>query len=88
MSQSCWESHIESVKPIRESAQQIRDALIHLENTSKDPKSKSEAESLPILELENFEFLLGMVIWHELLFAINIVSKTLQKEDMHIDIAT
>ncbi|KAB2610837.1 zinc finger MYM-type protein 5-like [Pyrus ussuriensis x Pyrus communis] len=87
LSQSCWENHIESVKPIRESAQQIRDALIHLANTSKDPKSKSEAESLAIHELENFEFLLCMVIWHELLFAINIVSKTLQKEDMHIDVA-
>nr|XP_008358200.2 zinc finger MYM-type protein 1-like [Malus domestica] len=80
-------SHIESVKPIRESAQQIIDALIHLANTSEDPKSKSEAESLVIHELENFEFLLGMVIWHELLFAINTVSKTLQKEDMHIDVA-
>ncbi|KAM2810936.1 hypothetical protein COP1_043656 [Malus domestica] len=87
LSQTRWESHIESVKPIRESAQQIRDALIHLANTSEDPKSKSDAESLAIHELENFEFLLGMVIWHELLFAINTVSKTLQKEDMHIDVA-
>ncbi|XP_048446217.1 zinc finger MYM-type protein 1-like [Pyrus x bretschneideri] len=87
LSQTRWESHIESVKPIRESAQQIRDALIHLANTSEGPKSKSEAESLTIHELENFEFLFGMVIWHELLFAINIVSKTLQKEDMHIDVA-
>nr|XP_028952623.1 uncharacterized protein LOC103441777 [Malus domestica] len=87
LSQTCWESHIESVKPIRESAQQIRDALIHLANTSEDPKSKSEAESLAIHELENFEFLLGRVIWHELLFAINTISKTLQKEDMHIDVA-
>ncbi|CAN6571144.1 unnamed protein product [Malus baccata var. baccata] len=80
-------SHIESVKPIRESAQQIRDDLIHLENTSEDSKSKSEAKSLAIHGLENFEFSLGMVIWHELLFAINTVSKTLQKEDMHIDVA-
>ncbi|CAN6719797.1 unnamed protein product [Malus baccata var. baccata] len=86
LSQTRWESHIESVKPIRESAQQMRDALIHLANTSEDPKSKSEAESLAIHELENFEFLLGMVIWHELLFAINTISKTIQKEDMYIDV--
>ncbi|CAN6577619.1 unnamed protein product [Malus baccata var. baccata] len=73
LSQTRWESHIESVKPIKESAQQIRDALIHMANTNEDPKSKSEVKSLAIHELENFEFLLGF--------------KTLKKEDMHIDVA-
>ena len=38
-------------------------------------------------ELENFEFLLGMVIWFDILFVINSVSKSLQSEDMQIDIA-
>ena len=28
-----------------------------------------------------------MVIWHKLLFAVNVVSKTLQAENMHIDVA-
>ncbi|GMP65562.1 hypothetical protein CsSME_00026297 [Camellia sinensis var. sinensis] len=46
-----------------------------------------EAESLVTSEIENFEFLLGMIIWHNLLFAVNSVSKTFQAEDMHIDVA-
>ena len=38
-------------------------------------------------ELENFEFSVGVIIWYDLLFAVNIVSKTLQANDMQIDVA-
>ncbi|KAL6126153.1 hypothetical protein ACLB2K_074204 [Fragaria x ananassa] len=87
LSQTRWESHVESVRPIKEQTSQMRDALVDLANTSEDPKTKSEAESLVTNELENFEFLLGMVIWYELLHAINTVSKILQAENMDIDVA-
>lgn len=56
-----------------------------MEETNEDPKVKSEAESLATHELQNFEFLLGMVIWYRLLHAVNIVSKFLQTESMDID---
>ncbi|GMP28586.1 hypothetical protein CsSME_00004062 [Camellia sinensis var. sinensis] len=75
------------VKAIRYQAPQIRDALIQLEKEADDPNTKCEAESLVTSEIENFEFLLGMIIWHNLLFAVNSVSKTFQAEDMHIDVA-
>ncbi|KAL6126146.1 hypothetical protein ACLB2K_074197 [Fragaria x ananassa] len=87
LSQTRWESHVESVRPIKEQTSQMRDPLVDLANTSEDPKTKSEAESLVTNELENFEFLLGMVIWYELLHAINTVSKILQAENMDIDVA-
>ncbi|XP_042374434.1 zinc finger MYM-type protein 1-like [Zingiber officinale] len=87
LSQTRWESHVESMKTIKEQTSKIRDALLDLAQTSKDPKTKSEAESLATYELENFEFLLGMVIWYKLLHAINTVSKFLQGENMDIDIA-
>ncbi|XP_028067387.1 uncharacterized protein LOC114270161 [Camellia sinensis] len=87
LAQTRWESSIESVKAIRYQAPQIRDALIDLANISEDPKTKCEAECLATHEIENFEFLVGMVIWHNLLFAINLVSKTFENEDMHIDVA-
>ncbi|KAA3464299.1 zinc finger MYM-type protein 1-like [Gossypium australe] len=49
-----------------------------------DAKSKSEVESL-VNALGSFEFLLGIIIWYEVLFAINIVSKKLQSRSMCID---
>ncbi|KAK4738398.1 hypothetical protein R3W88_002095 [Solanum pinnatisectum] len=66
---------------------QIRDALFKLEEVSDDPKIKSEANCLAIFELENFEFLLGMTIWYDVLFAVNSISKSLQSKDMYIDVA-
>ncbi|XP_022881093.1 zinc finger MYM-type protein 1-like [Olea europaea var. sylvestris] len=85
LSQTRWESHVESVKPIMEQTAQIREALLDLAESNEDPKVKSEVESLATHELQNFEFLLGIVIWYRLLHAVNIVSKFLQTESMDID---
>ena len=52
-----------------------------------DAKSKKKVESLA-KALESFEFLLGMGIWYEILFAINMVSKKLQSKSMCIDTKT
>ena len=35
--------------------------------------------------LENFEFLVGLVIWHDILFSINKASKKLQSKIVSID---
>ncbi|KAL2974442.1 hypothetical protein AAZX31_14G105700 [Glycine max] len=64
LSQTCWESCIESLKAVRFQTLQIRDVLFELAKASDDPKIKSEVDCLANYELENFEFLLGMTIWN------------------------
>nr|XP_011460630.1 PREDICTED: zinc finger MYM-type protein 1-like [Fragaria vesca subsp. vesca] len=88
LSTTRWESRIESVKAIVLQAPQVREALLELaEERDTDSKIRSEAKSLATFELGKFEFLLGMVIWYDILGKVNIVSKSLQSENMLIDIA-
>ncbi|GMQ05523.1 hypothetical protein CsSME_00050515 [Camellia sinensis var. sinensis] len=75
LSQTRWESHIEN-------------ALVDLyNNPTTDSIAKSEAKSLLTHELETFEFLFSIVIWYNLLFHVNSVSKILQSEDIDIAVA-
>ena len=87
LSQTSWESHVNSVYAIKTQASDIREALLQLAEQDNDPKIKSETESLASHGIGNFEFLLAMVIWFELLSAVNEISKSLQKKDMRIDVA-
>ena len=61
--------------------------MLQLYKSCDDVRSKSEAESLAS-SLESFEFLLSMVIWYKILFAINTVSKKLQSKSICIDTTT
>lgn len=69
-----------SVSAIKTQASDIREALLQLAEQDNDPKIKSEAESLAHHGIGNFEFLLAMTIWFELLFVVNEISKSLQKK--------
>ena len=57
------------------------------ETEKDDFRFTRDARSVAKSELDDFEFLVALVIWHKLLFAVNVVSKTLQAENMHIDVA-
>ena len=52
-----------------------------------DLKNSSEAKGLANNELGEYEFIVAIVIWYEVLYAINLVSKQLQAKDMLIDVA-
>ena len=87
LSNTRWESRIKSVTAIRYQAIELRSALSELCDASDtEPKDKSDAKNL-FDALGRFEFLVGMIIWHDILFAVNKVSKMLQSSTMCIDSA-
>ncbi|XP_004289060.1 PREDICTED: uncharacterized protein LOC101313258 [Fragaria vesca subsp. vesca] len=81
-----WESHIECVKAIRFHASDVREALLEVADTEIDLGVVSQANSLAEYDLE-YGFLLGMIIWFDILSAVDVVSKYLQSKDMCIDSA-
>jgi hypothetical protein len=85
LSNTRWESRIKSVQAIRYQAPQLRSALSHLRQASDIYLSdKTDADNV-FKALGKFEFILGMVIWHDILFALNTVSKKMQSPSMCID---
>ncbi|GJZ76130.1 zinc finger MYM-type protein 1-like protein [Tanacetum coccineum] len=65
----------------------IREALLQVAENDNDSKIKSESKSLATNELGDFEFIVAIVIWFEILSMVNLVSKKLQSGDMLIDVA-
>jgi hypothetical protein len=85
LSSTRWESQIKSIKAIRYQAPELRSALLSLsEDSDTEAKDRSDAKNLFDI-LGSFEFILSMVIWYDILFAVNTVSKKLQSPSMCID---
>ncbi|XP_039045651.1 uncharacterized protein LOC120185532 [Hibiscus syriacus] len=87
LSTTRWESRVDSVKAIRFQIVEVREALLQVTENDNDSKIKSEAKSLATNELGDFEFLVSIVIWFDILYTVNLVSKNLQSKDMLIDVA-
>ncbi|XP_050876930.1 uncharacterized protein LOC127080662 [Lathyrus oleraceus] len=87
LSSTRWESRVESVKAIRTQMLEFTEALLEVSENNLDPKIQNEVKSLATNELGDFEFLMAIIIWFEILSAINSVSKLLQEKDMLIDFA-
>ncbi|KAK1424137.1 hypothetical protein QVD17_19454 [Tagetes erecta] len=65
----------------------VREALLQVGEQDKDAAISSEANSLAEKDLSEFEFLVTIVIWYNVLNHMNIVSKKLQSKDMHLETA-
>ncbi|VFQ87752.1 unnamed protein product [Cuscuta campestris] len=57
------------------------------QGTENDAKTLSQARSLVESELCDFEFLVATVVWYDILYAVDPVSKNLQAKDMLLDVA-
>lgn len=82
-----WESKISSLEAVRFQYPNIIDTFIKLYEKTDDPVAASEAKSLAE-HMEGFEFLFTLVIWYDILFQVNIVSKAMQSETMDISNAS
>jgi hypothetical protein len=67
--------------------EEIREAFLHVSENDNEDNICSEARSLATNELGDYEFLVGIIIWYEIIFDINLVNKQLQEKDMLIDVA-
>ena len=87
LSDTRWECRLESVEALWYQMSEIREALFAVADQSWDPMVKAKAESLANFEVGNFEFILATIIWYDILFAVNTVSKSLQSANMQLDVA-
>ncbi|XP_040278430.1 52 kDa repressor of the inhibitor of the protein kinase-like [Bufo bufo] len=78
-----WECRVESLKAVRYQYVEIHDALLDLEENLDDHTLASEARSLSAM-MEDFSFIVTLIIWYDLLFQVHIVSKSMQSRDMEI----
>nr|XP_012561421.1 zinc finger MYM-type protein 1-like [Hydra vulgaris] len=73
-----------SVKSIAFFVGDVHDALMALsEIEGCNPETAHEAITLGE-QLKDFSFLVSLIVWYDVLFQVNIVSKTLQEKDMDI----
>jgi hypothetical protein len=79
-----WQARVDSVKAVRYQLPGIYDALLEMANTLHDTDSKWEAECLGN-ELKKYRFIVSLVIWYDILFKINVISKVLQSISMELD---
>nr|XP_032522976.1 uncharacterized protein LOC116774368 [Danaus plexippus plexippus] len=85
LSDTRWEAKINSVKSVRYQICEIHDALVTLANvTEKTDHITSHEASTLAEQLKDFGFILSLVVWYEILFQINVVSKSLQSQDLDL----
>lgn len=78
------ESRINSVKVVRFQTELICNALIKLSEVENiDAGTRHEADSLAD-QLTDFKFLISLVVWYDILFQVNLFSKSMQVKAMDL----
>ena len=81
-----WSSRIDAVRAVKNRYRDILKVITRISLESKDPKERSEAISLK-KNLENFEFIVFVVIWERILSSLNKASLQLQSVQIDMSVA-
>lgn len=75
---------MEVIKAIKHQIGKIGDAIVTImEDNAMTGRTVAEGNEIT-RNIYNFKFLCGLVLWHDILFEINVVSKRLQGVDLDI----
>ncbi|KAF2886394.1 hypothetical protein ILUMI_19779 [Ignelater luminosus] len=78
LSATRWSSRVETLKPLRFQLCEIYDALFQIiEDVNRDAETKVKARRLA-RSIKNYKFVCGVILWHDIIFEINSLSKLLQ----------
>jgi hypothetical protein len=77
-----WECRIQSVKAVRFHYAEIFEAMTAMIEED-DPKINSEARS-PLLFMKYYSFIVALIVWYDVLYRINIISKKLQSMETNM----
>lgn len=84
LSETRWESRIDALEPLRYYIHQVYDAVYEATTDTKiDAFGKSIAIGIA-RKLTDFRFLCSLITWYEILYRVNLVSKTLQKKEVNL----
>lgn len=85
LSDTRWESRINSIKALKNNLLEICQALQKVADSSAVSLAVSEANSLAS-EISSYQFILSLIIWHDILFQINKVSKLMQNPSADVTV--
>ena len=84
LSATRWSSRVDALRPLRFQLCEIYDALFQIiEDVNTDAETKVKARGLA-KNIKNYKFICGVILWHDILFEINSISKLLQSVTINV----
>lgn len=86
LSDTRWESRIETVKAILLHFDNVVECTENLKNQTEESDTLSDCDSV-LNEMLSIEFIISLHLWYEILSRVNIISKLWQSVQVHLSIA-
>ncbi|XP_065652884.1 uncharacterized protein LOC136080199 [Hydra vulgaris] len=87
LSDTRWESRVESLKTLKNEYSKVYDALVEIANSSEyDTSTKFQANNFA-KKMSKFTFMVSLSVWYDILFQLNLVSKKKKSSDYDLSTA-